>query len=204
MDPTESPGLKSLSDVLGQMLSDSVGPVSMDQTMGALGDRSFGATMVVLALPAIFMPPGVASLFGGALFLISAQLLFARPTPWLPAQIRDLRLRRLAAERLFAKASPLLRWAELWIQPRMAGFQSPAHERVIALACSLMSVVLILPLPVAHTFAALAVIAFGAGLMAADGLALLVGWGLAVSSALACIVLALAAFAGLAHLYSTN
>nr|WP_293372134.1 exopolysaccharide biosynthesis protein [Phenylobacterium sp.] len=185
--------------MLGRMLGESHGPVSMDQTMSALGDRSFGATMLVLALPAIFMPPGVASLFGAALLLISAQLLIARRTPWLPARLRRLRMRRPAAERLYAKASPLLRRAELWIQPRWAGVQSPAHERAIALASSLLSVVLMLPLPIAHTFAALGIIAFGAGLMAADGLALLVGWGMAGATVLVCIVFALAAIAGLAR-----
>ncbi|MGZ3378347.1 MAG: exopolysaccharide biosynthesis protein [Phenylobacterium sp.] len=192
--------MKPLSEVLGGMLGDSQGPVSMDQTMSALGDRSFGATMVVLALPAIFMPPGVASLFGAALLLISLQLLLARPSPWLPARIRDLRLQRPAAERLFAKASPLLRRAELWLQPRWAGLQSPAHERVIAVAAGLLSVILMLPLPIAHTFAALAIIAFGAGLMAADGLALLVGWGLVAGAGLACAALAFATLAGLAHI----
>ncbi len=181
------------------MLGDSHGPVSMDQTMIALGDRSFGAAMVVLALPAMFMPPGFAVPFGAALLVISLQLLVARQKPWLPVRLRHLRLRRRAADRLYAKASPLLRSAELWIQPRWAGVQSPLHERVIALVCSLLSVILMLPLPVAHTFAALAIIAFGAGLIAADGLALLVGWGLAAGAFLTCIALFLLTLAGLSH-----
>jgi hypothetical protein len=174
------------------MLGDSVGPVTIHQALDALGDRSFGGVMLVLALPALVLPPGVSALLGAPLLLVCAQLLLLRPQPWLPDVIGRRSLRRTRAERVFAKAFPILARAESWTRPRLSLLLFPLHEQIIALASMGMSLALILPLPLAHTAAALGISAFGIGLMERDGLALVLGWLLAA----ACAGLTLALFAG--------
>lgn len=189
--------LEPLSDVLGRMVADGDGPVTLDAAIDALGERSFGGALFIVALPAMFMPPGVAVIFGLTLLLISTEMLLSHDQPWLPARLRRLAMSRRSAKRIYAKAAPRLRSAEVWLRPRWPRLQSAFHERLIALACMALSIVLMLPLPVAHTLGALSLLAFGAGLMASDAAALLAGWGLATACALACVALDLTAVAGL-------
>lgn len=178
-----------------RMLGESVGPVTIHQALDALGDRSFGGVMLLLALPALVLPPGISALLGVPLFLVCTQMLLQRPRPWLPDLVGRRALGRDRAERVFASAIPILARAESWTRPRLPQLLFPLYEQVIALVCMSMSLALILPMPLAHTAAALGICAFGLGLMERDGLAIVGGWLLAA----ACGGLAMALVAGAAE-----
>jgi hypothetical protein len=171
-----------LSDLLAAMLADSEGQVSVGQALESLGRRSYGGVMIVMALPAMLLPPGVALILAAPLSLVALQLLVSRSRPWVPAEVCRRSLPRADAEKLFGQARPIMRFTEAWLRPRLLVLMRPVHYRLVAGGAFAMSVVLMTPLPIAHTAAALSIAAFGAGLMERDGAALLLGWGLAVVS----------------------
>ena len=64
------------------------------------------------------------------------------------------------------------------IRPRAPRLLHPWHLRLVAAGCVVLTAVLLTPVPIAHTAAALGIVAFAAGLVQRDGVALLCGWGL--------------------------
>jgi hypothetical protein len=172
-----APEPQRLSDALDALAQGQSDRLSLDDALEALGARSFGSLMLAMALPAMLLPPGAAALLGAPLVVISGQLMIGRPRPWLPRRMRGLSLSRERARKVLGATAARVRWLEQALQPRLASLCRPWHARAVAAACVCLSVVLMLPAPFAHTAAALGVVAFAAGLMEADGLALLAGWG---------------------------
>jgi hypothetical protein len=191
-------GPPRLSDALLQLAQAHSDRVTLDDTMGALGPRSFGGLMLILALVAMFLPPGAAAVTGALLITLSAQLLLGSARPWLPRRLRRLSLSRARTTKLLATLTPRVQRLEHALRPRLGRLCHPLHERAVAAACVGLSLVLMLPIPFAHTAAAFAIVAFAAGLMEADGCFLLAGWGFT----LGCSVLMVVLISGTAHLIS--
>ena len=191
-------GPPRLSDALLFLARDHSDQVTLDETLVVLGARSFGSLMLILALVAMFLPPGAAAVIGALLVVLSAQLLFGVARPWLPRRLRRLSLSRARTIKLLARITPRVQWLERALRPRLGRLCRPFHERAVAAACVALSLVLMLPIPFAHTAAALAIVSFAAGLMEADGVFLLAGWGFA----LGCGVLMVVLISGTAHAIS--
>jgi hypothetical protein len=156
--------------------------LTVEEVMAALGDRSCGWVMLMLALPALVLPPGFAALAGLPLLLVAVQLLFGRHSPWLPRFVRERSFGRAGRNRFFAKVAPLVARAERSLRPRLDRMLTPTSLRFLAAGAVVMSLVLILPVPFAHSLAALAMAAFGAALVERDGVAVLAGWTLSLAS----------------------
>lgn len=192
--PTADP---ALSAVLVDLAGITAGSRSIAELVDALGDRSIGAVMLVLALPATLMPPGVAAILGAPLLVISAQLVLRRQSIWLPAWLGRLRLKHHRLAPALSGAARMVARLEAALRPRLAGLQSGWHDRLIALSCMGLSLVLILPAPIAHTAAGLGIGAFAGGLLQRDGLAMLAGWGLSAACAVLMALLIAGAVLGL-------
>jgi hypothetical protein len=176
--------------------------LSVEEVMAALGDRSCGWVMLMLALPALILPPGFAALAGAPLLLVAIQLLFGRQSPWLPRFVRTRSFSRDSRNRFFAKVTPLVTRAERSLRPRLGRMLEPLSLRFLAAGAVVMSLVLIMPVPFAHSAAAMATAAFGAALVERDGVAVLAGWALALASLILFVVLAGAVIATIVHFAS--
>ena len=104
-----------------------------------------------------------------------------------------LSLGRERANVALERAGDIARKVERLLKPRLDGLLGVWHVRLVAAASALLSIVLILPAPIAHTAAGLGIAAFGAGLAQRDGAALLAGW----ISTVACGVILAAMIAAL-------
>jgi len=177
-----SAGVKNVNVArpLSATLADLISPVDERMTaavlFNALGSRSFGSVLMVIALPAILLPPGASAVLGAPLLIVSAQLFSGRSVPALPRALGRLSLSRDRSNKALAQAADLARKVERLLKPRLQGLLAPWHVRLVAAACVLLSIVLILPAPIAHTAAGLGIVAFGSGLAQHDGAALLAGW----------------------------
>src|SRR5690606_7829099 len=76
-----------------------------------------------------------------------------------------------------------LRKIEAISRPRLVVLFSPLGERVLGLVCTLLAVVLILPIPLGNMLPALAVSVLSFSLIQRDGLIALVGYGITAASA---------------------
>jgi hypothetical protein len=177
----------ALSAVLDRFMDgdllDGAPTLTVGRLVAELGDASAGAMLLVLALPAIPMPPIFAALLGAPLLLVSLQMLIGRPHPWLPGAFKRLGLGAPAAARLITRLRPQVVRLEAVVRPRGASLFNPVHSRFVALGCTALSIVLLTPAPFAHTAAALGIVAFAVGLIQRDGLALMAGWALTLGCA---------------------
>jgi hypothetical protein len=64
-----------------------------------LGDRAFGAMLLIFALPNMVpVPlPGLSTVLGAPMVLFAAQLMLGHPKPWLPARLSKLSIARADA-----------------------------------------------------------------------------------------------------------
>ena len=169
--------------------------LSIADLLAALGDRSFGAVLLALALPATVMPPLASAVIGAPMMIVSFQLLFRRGGPRIPERLARLSIDRRRASATLGRTVNLARRLESALRPRLAGLLDPFHTRLVASCCVLLSTVLMLP-----TAAGLGLGAFAAGLIHRDGLALLAGWALAICCGLILALITIGVIVGLRHL----
>ena len=177
--------------------------ITVADVRDAVGDRAFGALMFVFAAPNVLPVnmPGVSAVLGLPLLFLALQLMFGVAVPWLPKALVQRTMRRQAFARVMRHAVPWIRRAERLLRPRLTALASGPFERVIGLACVLLAVVLILPVPFANVGPAFAVCVLAFALLERDGLATLAGlvigaasvavaWGviLAIAKALSLLV----------------
>jgi hypothetical protein len=154
--------------------------VRLSELVGHLGDRTFGAILLVFAIPNLIpLPPGSSTVLGIPLILAAAQLAGGRSALWLPQAVGNRTLRRSDLQRLVDYGLPTLRRTERLLTPRWAPLLS---ERLIGAACLLLAIILILPIPLGNMLPAFGIAAFALGLLQRDGVAVLVGWAATLAS----------------------
>lgn len=175
---TVSPSSETrLSDTLDVLASGCAGErVSLDNLTGVLGDKCYAGLIFLLAAPNLVpLPPFADIALAVPLILVSAQLALGLRRPRLPQVI----LRREIATDLFAKLSarlePLTRRAEGLLQRRLDPVTGLIGRRFVGLVCLVLAVILALPIPLGNVPPAAALSILALGLLARDGLAILLG-----------------------------
>lgn len=173
MSHSSTPEQATLAQALQRSLLPQSGEaVRLDDLNHGVGQKSFGLTLLLLALPsALPVPaPGYSTPFGIALLLISLQMILGRPAVWLPARMARIRIApKLAAKLLQAAQSFLLR-TERWVRPRQAWVQSRAAQMGLALIVAAMALLMILPIPLTNSAPAMVIFLIGMALAESDGL----------------------------------
>jgi hypothetical protein len=103
-------------------------------------------------------------------------------TLWLPRFIDDRQMSRAELARAFSKLLPWLERIEQVSRPRLVFMFGPVGDRLIGLVCTLLSFVLILPIPLGNLLPALTIAVLAFSMVQRDGLLALVGYGLAATS----------------------
>ncbi|QJQ94221.1 MULTISPECIES: exopolysaccharide biosynthesis protein [Halomonadaceae] len=178
--PTDSPkNFEALLDLLEEMSAER-DEVSIDNIVEAVGRRSFGPLLLVAGLltlaPVISGIPGLPTLAAAIILLVSVQLLMARDHFWLP----KLMLNRSIASDKFTKALGWMRkparGIDYLLKNRLVWMLSHKGVRIVAIFCVLIA--LAMPpmelVPFSANAAGLALALFGLGLMAKDGLLVMV------------------------------
>ena len=142
-----------------------------------MGDRAISALMLIFALPNAFpTPPGTSALLGAPLVFLAAQLTFGGEGVDLPKAIAGRSVRREDFESVVVRIHRWLAWAERMLKPRLAIFAEPPAEYFAGLACLLLSIVLVLPVPLGNILPAVTISVFAFGIMGRDGLFALIGF----------------------------
>jgi hypothetical protein len=162
-----------------------------DTTLGgiveALGERGFGALMLLLAAPNLIpLPPGSSAVFGAPLVFIAAQIMIGSTKLWLPRRLTQIAISGARLDYLMQRLQPSIAKAERLLRPRGILLVSPWGERLAGAACLLLSIVLFLPIPLANMAPALGLCCFALGLIAQDAIAMALGWLCTIAT---CIIL---------------
>jgi len=172
-----------LSNVMAEIARDPDPTVTLGEIIHRLGHRAFGAMFFVFAAPNwLPMPPGASTFLGFPLVLLSPQMLFGVRGPWLPNFIDERPINRETMAQAFHRLIPWLQRIEKVSKPRLTFLFGPVGDRVIALACFLLSLVLILPIPFGNMAPAAAIALFGLAMLQRDGALALVAYAITGAS----------------------
>ncbi len=180
------PGL-STSDLLLAAVRGESEPVTVAEIPDALDARAFGLATLIFAIPSVIpMPPGVPTVVGIALLIVSVQMVIGRQELWLPKFLSKRGFSRKALVSGFEKIKPQLEFVEKFARPRMLALTGNTATVLIGVVIMIMAIVLILPLPPGGNFPpALACAILGMGLVERDGIIVLLGLVVTVAASVA-------------------
>lgn len=189
--PGSSTNQLPLSSVLTEIAELGEAEISVADLTRMFGGRAIGALLFVFGLIcALPLPPGATTIFGFPLLLLAPQLVIGASAPWLPKGVKSRTIAVAGLRTGLPRVIPWLQKIEAISRPRLVFLFNPVGERLMGVLCTLLAIVLILPIPLGNILPALAVTVLSFSLIQRDGLIALVGYAIAVTSA---SVLALAA-----------
>ena len=161
------------------------------------GRRAFGSLLFVFAIPNLLpLPPGSSTVLGAPLLLLAPQLAFGVNAPWLPRWLDDRTISGADLNKAFSRLLPWVERIEKISSPRLGFMFGAIGDRAIGVICSLLSFVLILPIPLGNLLPALTIGVLGFALLQRDGLFATAGYVLAAFSGLLLYLAADAVIAG--------
>lgn len=166
-----------LEDLLGQIeaLADRDDRVRLRDLHDLIGVRAFGPLLLVMALVAltpIGAVPALPTALAIAVTLIAGQVVLGRNRLWLPDFVER---RHVSSKKLKASVRALsrpARWLDAVVRPRLERLTEPPFDRVVALVC--VAIALMIPplefVPFGVAAPALALALMGLALTTRDGL----------------------------------
>jgi hypothetical protein len=167
------PGGRPLSEVFEDLPRGR--SVTVAETLDTVGPRAHGCALLLLALPdAVPLPiPSMSAVLAVPLLLLTLHLAAFGGERGLPARVGGLALPARLVGMLRDRVAPLLRRAERLSHPRWEPLAG--HERLLALVCLYLAVILLLPLPFFNTPPALCLVLLALGMVQRDGVLVVAG-----------------------------
>jgi hypothetical protein len=177
------PESRPLSELVRE-LSRREGPsLTLGEVVDSFGASALAGLLLVFGLAcALPLPPGSTTVLGLPLVLLSPQLLFDSPAPWLPARLRARRIGAAELGQVMTRVAPWLERMEGISRPRLGFLTGRYGRRLIGVICTLLALVLILPIPLGNMLPAATVSVLSLSLIQRDGAVALAGYGFAAAS----------------------
>jgi hypothetical protein len=162
--------------------------ITLRQIIYVLRGRAYDLLLILLALPFVtpIPMPGLSTPFGIAIAFIAARLTLGQ-RPWLPKKLQRKELPAGFFGTVLKVAARILKVLEAFLRPRIAALtNSVLLLRLHALVILIGAVELLLPLPIpfTNTLPAWSILLIAGGLLERDGLAILMGYLVAVAGIL--------------------
>jgi hypothetical protein len=174
---------KSLADVIEGFGEDASPTLTVGQMLAAFDSRAFGAMLLVFGLlNTLPLPQGSSTILSLPILLLAPQIAMGADTPWLPRGLVDKPLKRDDLRGLFRRLGPIVRKMELITRPRLRPLFAPLGERAIGVVCTLLALVLVLPIPLGNLAPGATVAVLALALLQRDGILALLGYLMALGS----------------------
>jgi hypothetical protein len=173
--------LEAVIDRLNAAARENGAKVSVGEVVDTVGRRSFGPILMLaglLGMSPLGMIPTAPTVIALVALLVALQLIFGRKSIWIPRFLAKLSIpwERLAKAAEAAKRPA--RAVDRAVKPRLAALTSETGERIAAVGCALAALA-VPPLelvPFGGLAPAAAIAAFGLGLVARDGIVMLIAF----------------------------
>ena len=177
-----SPRVHSLAKSLAPLLKLRKADVTLGEMLDRVEDGDGpGSVLLILTLPVLLpLPPGLSMVLALPLLLVAPQIMIGRKHMWLPGWMLRRSIERDKLKALVRRALPPLRRMEGLVRPRLSFLTGRSGAALAGFGCTLLAIVLVLPIPFANLAPALAICAFALGLARRDGLFILAGYGLII------------------------
>jgi len=181
----------SLADRLQPLLRADEPRIRLDEMVARIeGQEGLAPVLFVLTLPVMLpLPPGVSMVMALPILLVAPQLMANRRRLWLPDWLARRTVKQSELAKLLKRVLPTLERVEKLVRPRLAFLTGPVGAFDVGVACTVIGVILVAPLPFANLLPSWSLCAFSLGLTRRDGLFVAIGYGL-LAAALAVIGLA--------------
>ena len=179
VDPPRRDQRVALSEVLRELCVDGTDdtPLTVGEIVQRFGRRAFGALLFIFAIPnALPLPPGSSSILGLPLLLLAPQVALGVRRPWLPRFIDKRHVKASDLQKMLGPFIPRLEAVEKVSRPRLTFVFGPIGDRVIGVVCTLLAIVLILPIPLGNLAPAICIGALALALFQRDGLIAIIGY----------------------------
>jgi hypothetical protein len=175
--------IEKLSDVIEGFGEDERPVLTVGQMLEQFDSRAFGAMLLVFGLlNCLPLPPGSSTILSLPILLLAPQIAWGSDIPWLPRKLVDHPLKRDDLRGLFRRLTPIVRRMELVTRPRLKILFAPIGERLIGVVCTLLALVLVLPIPLGNLAPGATVAVLALALLQRDGLLALLGYLMAAVS----------------------
>lgn len=154
--------------------------ITVRDMLSVAGRRTYGPLLLLIGLFAISpatIVPLMTSITAMITLLISGQMAIGLKRPWMPKAFLDAKISGSAMRGFAEKSRPWAQRIDKFIKPRLRFLANPPFVNLIALfvvAASLITIPLSL-IPFAPLVPGLAIVFFGLGITAKDGLLLTLG-----------------------------
>ncbi|MEL7107936.1 MAG: exopolysaccharide biosynthesis protein [Pseudomonadota bacterium] len=149
---------------------------SLHAILDRLEERAFGAMLFILALPcAIPFLYGVPQVVSLPMLALTLQMLAGRNEPWLPEKFGTRKIDKAGLTRMSGFGRKWFGWLERISHPRLTFLTGKSMERVVALFLTAFAASIMVPLPLTNSTPAIAVAVVAFGLMARDGILVVLG-----------------------------
>lgn len=175
---------KPLSQLLRELAEPREGVIYVEEIVERFGRRAFGGVLFAFSIPNLLpLPPGSSTVLGLPLVLVAPQVMLGSESLWLPRSVRRRGIDRRVLGKGFDRLLPWLERIERLLAPRIGWLFGRVGDRIIGLVCTVLALVLILPIPLGNLLPAAAIALLSLGLVQRDGLVLLLGYATAAVSA---------------------
>ncbi|MCC6788292.1 MAG: exopolysaccharide biosynthesis protein [Hyphomonadaceae bacterium] len=180
--PVEPSNLEDVLDEIAAKCDNDSTPdtLTLDEVLESVGRRSYGPLLLVIGLFAISpatILPGMTWFAAALTLLVAGQMALGRPRIWLPKKALQAQLPRDAVRSGVEKGRGAAKVIDKLLKPRLTVLSKPPFVNLVALmviAAALITFPLGL-IPLAPLAPGLAVVFFGLGMVARDGLWLALG-----------------------------
>ncbi len=150
--------------------------LSLHAILDRLDERAFGAMLFILALPcAIPFLYGVPQVVSLPMMALTLQMLAGREEPWMPEKFGARMIDKAGLTRTSGFGRKWFGWLERISHPRLTFLTGKRLERVVALLLTVFCASILVPLPMTNTVPGIAVAIVAFGLMARDGILVILG-----------------------------
>lgn len=135
--------------------------------------RSFSSTFLLLAV--LCLLPGVSVLAGFAMIFPAVQMALGYNTLTFPKFIRERKIAVVSLQKWNSRVLPALIKIEQFVKPRFVFLSSELMQRLLGVLITVLAVIVAIPFPLSNFPPAIAVMFISLGLLADDGLMILLG-----------------------------
>lgn len=134
------------------------------------------SALLLLAIPQVLpIPLIVSNLLALPIVAVAVQMMLGWRRLWLPSWLLERPIRRERLHEVCARVVPVLHRVERLIRPRLSAVWLLGDGRLIGLACIMIALVSVAPLPFTGWVPGWALLLIALGLLQHDGLVVLVG-----------------------------
>lgn len=150
--------------------------IHVSDLLNAMGPRGFGFVYILFGMLAAALPTGLCSVMAVPILLFSAQQALGRHRPTMPKRFDG---KQFSADTVQAGIQSKEKWLlrlERFAKPRWHALTGSTVNRIAAVCCFILAVVILLPGPFTNVPPGIAIALFGFAMVERDGLLMLISF----------------------------